>query len=212
LARRSCGPKSRERNCNRFFKKPDALGFIFADSKRRVTPEKAREIIQQLPAGTERIGVFVNQAADHIWKVVREVDLSGVQLHGREDAGDIYRCFPEERRDSLRIIRTILVEQGFSTVLKDDSAAPGALGCWLLDSGSGSGRTFDWPAAHMELGDREARFIIAGGLNPDNVGEAIRIFSPWGVDVVSGIEREPGRKDREKMHAFVAAVRKAELQ
>jgi phosphoribosylanthranilate isomerase len=190
----------------------DALGFIFAPSKRRVTPEKAREIIRQLPGGTERIGVFVNQAADHIWKVVGEVDLSGVQLHGGEDAGDIYRGLPEERRDSVRIVSTVLVDQSLSSVFQGDVAAPGLLGCWLLDSGAGSGRTFDWHRAHMELGKREGRFIIAGGLNPENVGEAIRIFSPWGVDVVSGIEREPGRKDREKMHAFVDAVRKAEQQ
>jgi phosphoribosylanthranilate isomerase len=89
-------------------------------------------------------------------------------------------------------------------------AVPGVVDAWLLDSGSGSGKTFDWQAVRAQLGDLPGRFIIAGGLNPENVGEAMRIFSPWGVDVVSGIEREPGRKDPAKLKAFVAAVRRAE--
>jgi phosphoribosylanthranilate isomerase len=79
-----------------------------------------------------------------------------------------------------------------------------------LDSGTGSGLVFDWQAVLKQLGARQGRFIIAGGLTPDNVGEAIRTFSPWGVDVVSGIEAEPGRKDPVKLKAFVVAVRKAE--
>jgi phosphoribosylanthranilate isomerase len=190
----------------------DALGFIFAPSKRQVSMEKAREIIRQLPKGVERIGVFVDHAAEEILKIVAAADLTGMQLHGGQNADRIYDCFPEERRNSLRVISTVLVEHGFSSALQRHVAVPGVLGAWLLDSGAGSGRTFDWRAAQAELGSRQGRFIIAGGLHPNNVGEAMGIFSPWGVDVVSGIEREPGRKDREKMKAFVVAVRKAERQ
>jgi phosphoribosylanthranilate isomerase len=113
---------------------------------------------------------------------------------------------------SLRIIRTILVNEGFTCQLDGTMSADGAVDAWLLDSGAGSGKTFDWQAARAQLGERQGRFIIAGGLTPGNVGDAIRTFSPWGVDVVSGIEREPGRKDPEKMRAFVTAVRKAEQQ
>jgi phosphoribosylanthranilate isomerase len=83
---------------------------------------------------------------------------------------------------------------------------------WLFDSGAGSGQTFDWQSARTQLGERQGQFVIAGGLNPGNVGDAMRAFKPWGVDVVTGVEREPGRKDPEKLKAFVAAVRKAEQE
>jgi phosphoribosylanthranilate isomerase len=81
---------------------------------------------------------------------------------------------------------------------------------WLFDSGAGSGKTFDWRAAKAHLAERDGKFIVAGGLTPENVGEAIGVFHPWGVDVVTGVEREPGRKDPGKLKAFVAAVRRAE--
>jgi phosphoribosylanthranilate isomerase len=190
----------------------DALGFIFAPSKRGIPLEKARQIIRELPAGVERIGVFVNEAAEQIRKTVIEADLTGIQLHGTEFAPEIYDHFPPDRRESLRIIKTVFVNEGFTAKLDPDKDGPGALAAWLLDSGAGSGKTFDWRAARAQLGGRKGRFIIAGGLNPENVGEAMRVFSPWGVDVVSGIECAPGRKDPKKMRAFVAAVRKVEQQ
>jgi phosphoribosylanthranilate isomerase len=190
----------------------DALGFIFASSKRRITPGKAQAIIAGLPASVERIGVFVDDAAEKILDIVIEAGLTGVQLHGSNLMPEILSYFPRHGRDSMRIIRTVFVDEGLSHVNDRDFAAAGPLRAWLLDSGAGSGRTFDWRACRDELGDRHGRFIIAGGLNPENVGEAMRIFMPWGVDVVSGIEREPGSKDKEKMKAFVAAVRKAEQQ
>jgi phosphoribosylanthranilate isomerase len=190
----------------------DALGFIFAPSKRRVLLEKARQIVRDLPAGIERIGVFVNESAEQIRKTVIEADLTGIQLHGDELANEIYNHFPPDRRESLRIIKTVLVNEGFTAKLDPDTDGPRALAAWLLDSGAGSGKTFNWQAARAQLGERKGRLVIAGGLDPENVGEAIRIFSPWGVDVASGIEREPGRKDPKKMRAFVAAVRKAEQQ
>jgi phosphoribosylanthranilate isomerase len=190
----------------------DALGFIFAPSKRRITLEKARQIIRELPARIERIGVFVNDTAEQIRNTVMEADLTGIQLHGDEPVTEIYNHLPQDRRESLRVISAVLVREGFAPKLDADPVAAGRLAAWLLDSGAGSGKTFDWRAARAQLGERERRFIIAGGLNPENVGEAMRIFSPWGVDVVSGIEREPGRKDPEKLKAFVAAVRKAEQQ
>jgi phosphoribosylanthranilate isomerase len=109
----------------------------------------------------------------------------------------------------MRTIKTVLVQQG-SEITLDDAGAPGVVGAWLLDSGAGSGKTFDWHAARAQLGERKGTFIIAGGLTPENVGEAMRVFMPWGVDVVTGVELEPGRKDPEKLKAFVAAVRKAE--
>jgi phosphoribosylanthranilate isomerase len=190
----------------------DALGFIFAPSKRRITAEKAAEIIAGLPSQVERIGVFVNETAEEIEKTVTATGLSGVQLHGTNPAPEVYRRLSQSCGDSRRVIRTILVQEGIGSAVDLNVATMGTLDAWLLDSGSGSGKTFDWQKARKEMDGREGRFIIAGGLSPENVGEAMRIFSPWGVDVVSGIEREPGRKDRAKMKAFVAAVRKAELK
>jgi phosphoribosylanthranilate isomerase len=187
----------------------DALGFIFAPSKRRVTPDQAREIIAALPPEVERIGVFMNNTAAEIAEIVARVELTGVQMHGKEVPQEVYNSLPRERRNSMRTIKTVLVQQG-SEITLDDAGAPGVVGAWLLDSGAGSGKTFDWHAARAQLGERKETFIIAGGLTPENVGEAMRIFRPWGVDVVTGVEREPGRKDPEKLKAFVAAVRKAE--
>jgi phosphoribosylanthranilate isomerase len=189
----------------------DALGFIFAPSKRRVTAEKAQEIIRELPASVERIGVFLDESVEDVRRHVMQLNLTAVQLHGEESAAELCGSLPPDRRKSLRIIKTVLVKDGLAARLQEQAGA-NFVDAWLLDSGAGSGKTFDWRMARTQLGNREGRFIIAGGLSPENVSEAIRIFAPWGVDVVSGIEREPGRKDVEKMRAFVAAVRKAEQQ
>jgi phosphoribosylanthranilate isomerase len=204
----------------------DALGFIFAPSKRRLAIENAEEIIRELPDNIERIGVFLSATLEEIRDVVTTVDLTGIQLHGNEFAPEVYSYLPKSRRASLRIIKTIIVQDGFEGQIDLGTAVPGVVDAWLLDSGAGSGKTFDWKMARSRfrpwqgdlpwtdvgqlLGRRQGRFIVAGGLTPENVGEAVRELSPWGVDVVSGIEREPGRKDAKKMKAFVAAVREAE--
>jgi phosphoribosylanthranilate isomerase len=189
----------------------DALGFIFAPSKRCVSPEQAQRIISQLPREVERIGVFMDAGAMKIRQALSEVDLTGIQMHGEgEVPSEIYAYLPEERRGTLRKIKTILVQEGFERRFDSYAAVPGVVDAWLFDSGAGSGKTFDWQSARARLGDRQGRFIVAGGLAPENVGDAIRAFKPWGVDVVTGVEREPGRKDPEKLKAFVAAVRRAE--
>ena len=187
----------------------DALGFIFAPSKRRVTPEQAQAIIRKLPPEVEKIGVFMDNSAKEIAELVGHVELTGIQMHGKEVPQEVYNFLPIARRNSMRTIKTVLVQQG-SEITIENAGAPGVIGAWLLDSGAGSGRTFDWHAARAQLGEKKGSFIIAGGLTAENVGEAMRAFRPWGVDVVSGVEREPGRKDQEKLKAFVAAVRRAE--
>ena len=190
----------------------DALGFIFATSKRRVTVEQAREILRDVPDRVERIGVFLDESTDVVRSHVIELNLTGVQLHGKASAGELSSNLEPARRKSLRIIKTVLAKDGFVAGLDSSKTADEGVDAWLLDSGAGSGKTFDWRSARAQLGGQQGRFIIAGGLNPENVGEAMKFFAPWGVDVVSGIEREPGRKDPEKMKAFVDAVRKAEEQ
>jgi phosphoribosylanthranilate isomerase len=189
----------------------DALGFVFAPSKRRVTPEQAQAIVARVPAGIERIGVFHNESAARIRSIVDEVGLTAVQLHGDETPEymtDLFARWPRTPR--IGIVKTVLVDKNFSEKLAVLCGKRECADCILFDSGAGSGKTFDWENLKTALREYSGRFIIAGGLNPENVGEAVKKFSPWGVDVVTGVEREPGRKDPEKLKAFVAAVRKAE--
>jgi phosphoribosylanthranilate isomerase len=190
----------------------DALGFIFAPSKRRVTPGQAREIVRQLPEKVERVGIFVDESADVISATVEQAGLTAVQLHGSESQEFVAGLRKDRGRGrSIRVIKTVLVDDNFESHLARLFEKNEPDGPILLDSGSGSGKTFDWNRVKQRLSGRVARFIIAGGLNPENVGAALRTFTPWGVDAVSGVEREPGRKDPEKLKAFVAAVRKAEV-
>jgi phosphoribosylanthranilate isomerase len=206
-----CGTTSLEDALSSIEAGADALGFIFAESKRRILPENAQKIIRELPSNIEKIGVFLDAGPMGIRDVVRELGLTGIQMHGeREFPPEVYSYLPEDRRDRLRKIKTIIVWEGFETRFDSYAAVPGVVDTWLLDSGAGSGKTFDWQSARTQLGERQGQFVVAGGLNPENIGDAIRVFKPWGVDVVTGVEREPGRKDPEKLRAFVAAVRKAE--
>ncbi len=204
-----CGTTSLEDALSSIEAGADALGFIFAPSKRRVSTEQAQQIISQLPREVERIGVFMNSSAAEICSVVGAVELTGVQMHGEESPATVYECLPPIRRDAMRKIKTIQVKPGHEIEF-DRADASSMVDAWLLDSGAGSGKTFDWQAKRAQLGERQGQFVIAGGLTPENVGDAIQIFKPWGVDVVTGVEREPGRKDSERLKAFVAAVRKAE--
>ncbi len=204
----------------------DALGFIFAPSSRRVSPRDVAKITAQLPPAVEKIGVFINQRTSIIVDTVREAGLTGVQLHGTEElaaARELRKQAEAGGRKSLRIIkglhaRELMPDQpGGEYGLTFVRGGSGVIDGLLLDSGTperrgGTGRTFDWDEAApmVTLLGRKEKVIIAGGLNPENVSRALRLFSPWGIDVVTGVEREPGKKDRQKVKAFIAAVRAAE--
>ena len=191
----------------------DALGFIFAPSKRRVTLEQAQQIIDSLPAKVEMIGVFMNSTAAEVASVVSQVKLTGIQMHGEEFPPEIYAYLPRDRRDSMRKIKTIPVRDSLVLGEPDSSVVfPGIVDAWLLDSGAGSGKTFDWNAARAWMAARPEKFVVGGGLSPENVADAMHMLKPWGVDVVTGVEREPGRKDPEKLKAFVQAVRRAKQE
>ena len=206
-----CGTTSLEDALSSVEAGADALGFIFAPSKRRVSTEQAQRIISELPRDVERIGVFLDAGAMGIRQVLSEVDLTGIQMHGEADCpAEVYSNLPADRRDRLRKIKTVIVQEAFENRFDMYAAVGGVVDTWLFDSGAGSGRSFNWHETRKKLGDRQGRFIVAGGLTPENVGDAMRSFKPWGVDVVTGVERGPGRKDPEKLKAFVAAVRKAE--
>jgi phosphoribosylanthranilate isomerase len=196
----------------------DAVGFVFAESRRRVTPEHVATITSHLPKNVERVGVFYSRDAAEIASVVQQAGLTAAQLHGGLDLGLIERL-RERLGKQFGLIQTLhwVVGSDSAQQLTEELreiAASGLVDRVLVDSrvgsaGGGTGVAFDWKAAGRVL--REApsqlRIIAAGGLRPENVGEAIRELNPWGVDVASGVEAGPGEKDPEKLRAFLQAAK-----
>jgi phosphoribosylanthranilate isomerase len=198
-----------------------ALGFIFAPSPRHVTVEQVRAISPHLPRNVERYGVFVDAGFDEIVTAVREADLTGVQLHANDDPDLPRRLRAHFAEDTTRATISILAVLAFSDDMEPqieavarDAARDGAIDALLIDSRSpvghgGTGTRYDWQAA-QQMFRRVApqlRLIAAGGLNPDNVAEAIRTLVPWGVDVATGVEAAPGRKDPARVAAFARNAR-----
>ena len=193
-----------------------ALGFILTESSRRVTVETAAQIIAALPTSIEKIGVVVNETPEALAKLVSDIGLTGVQLHGDEPAGQL----PEFRRalGLRKIIKTLQTRELLAApdTLDDYLRCSKSIDGILLDSGSaaargGTGQTFDWHSALpvVERIKQHLPVVIAGGLRPANVAAAIHLFDPCGVDVVSGVELSPGKKDLAKVRAFIAAARGA---
>jgi len=189
----------------------DAVGFVFAPSPRRVTVEQVAAILPGLPGTIEKIGVFVDAPVDSIASAVRACGLTGVQLHS--DAGaDAPARLRAEFSAGLRILR--VVHFGPDAALQAAAyAADTNVDGVLVDSRTatavgGTGIAFDWNEARRTVfGNGAARLVAAGGLNPGNIAEAIRTLRPWGVDVASGVEAAPGKKDAAKVRAFVANAR-----
>jgi phosphoribosylanthranilate isomerase len=180
----------------------DALGFVFAPgSPRQVSVNQVREILHRLPSDTRTIGVFRDERPERVVEVVNTLGLRGAQLHGRESVTEV------------RYVRQRVpfVIQAFRAGDPDVAlAANGPADVVLLDApNAGSGQVFDWSLAEGVPGG--LRLLLAGGLDPANVAEAIRRVRPWGVDVSSGVETAPGsgRKDPRKVRRFVEAAREA---
>jgi phosphoribosylanthranilate isomerase len=181
----------------------DAVGFIFAPGSRRlVRPDDVKSIIKRLPHDVLTVGVFVNERPERVVEIASTIGLHGVQLSGREPLSEV-RWIRE---------RLQFVIQAFAA--GDPALATSANGpadVVMVDSPEpGSGRVFDWRLAEGAPGG--VRLLLAGGLTPDNVGEAIRRVRPWGVDVATGVEDErgePGQKDAHKVKAFIDAARAA---
>lgn len=177
----------------------DALGFIFyAGSPRCVAPGRAAEIVAGLPPFVVPVGVFVNAAAGDVDGICEAAGIQVAQLHGDEPPG-----FCETLKRP--VIKAFRVRDAS---WKSDAAAY-PVGAVLLDTFAedrygGTGTTFDWRL----VDGSPHRVILSGGLNPDNVAEAVRSVRPYGVDTGSGVEREPGRKDHGKIRAFVEAARR----
>ncbi len=179
-----------------------ALGFIFyKKSPRSVTPDKARRIIGQLPPFVATVGVFVDEDAAAVREIASLAGVDWVQLHGRESPDycrSLWRRVIKGFRVKGEEIYAQLTEyQGAAQAFLLDAYKPGTPG--------GTGETFNWEIARQVK--KCGPIILAGGLNPDNVAEAIRIARPAAVDAASGVEAAPGKKDREKMRAFIEAVK-----
>lgn len=197
----------------------DAVGFVFAPSPRQVTVAEAASIGSHLPPTVERIGVFVDAGLEEIYTTVRACGLTGVQLHF-EAARELPAKLHERLGPALRILRVVHFDAGTADLISEQIAEHGRnphVDGVLVDSRTvaavgGTGVAFDWTEARQTLfqNAKERKLIAAGGLNPANVAQAIATLRPCGVDVVSGVEALPGRKDPDKVREFVARARAAQ--
>ncbi|MFZ0335356.1 MAG: phosphoribosylanthranilate isomerase [Candidatus Acidiferrales bacterium] len=182
----------------------DALGFnFFAKSPRKIGVSHAREIIGHLPRHVSAVGVFVNASAAEVLKIARAVKLGVLQLHGDESPKTVARLARE-----FPVIKAFRVGPGFrvNELEKYPSAA-----AFLLDGSDdqlrgGTGKRFDWRIAKQAK--RFAPVVLAGGLKKANVGKAMRMAKPFAIDVCSGVEASPRKKDAKKVRAFMATVKK----
>jgi phosphoribosylanthranilate isomerase len=178
----------------------DAVGFVFAPSPRQMRPNDVQAIVRRLPPEILTVGLFRDERAQRVVDVINQTKLKAVQLHGdesREDCGYV----------SVRV--PIFIKAFAAGDRRLERAEEYGADIILLDAPSpGSGKVFDWKLA--EGAPRSRRLVLAGGLDAANVADAIRTVHPWGVDVSSGVESAPGKKDPMKIRAFVQAAKAAE--
>ena len=181
----------------------DALGFMFVEaSPRCVTHEQAAGILRELPPFVARVGVFVNPSADKVRAAIAETGIDTLQFHGEETPAF---C----RQFGLRVIKAFRVRDAESLKPLADFRSE----TWLLDSfvvgkHGGTGAVFNWDLAAQAV-QQGGRVILAGGLSPENAADAVRRIRPYALDVSSGVELAPGRKDAAKVRAFIAAAKGA---
>lgn len=195
-----CGTTSEEDALLAVAMGADAVGFVFAPSPRQITPGRVSDIVKRLPPDVLPVGVFRDESTARILEIVLATGVRGVQLHGREGPDVIATL-----KAKLPLIAIKAFAAGSSAVRQ---AAGYGADIVLLDAPNpGSGQVFDWRLA--EGVPDGVRLMLAGGLDPDNVAEAIEAVHPWGIDVVSGVEVAPGRKDPRKLRAFVQRAKRA---
>jgi len=183
----------------------DLVGFNFyARSPRYIAPVEAQRIVRRLPKSVSAVGVFVNEAELKVLEIARAVGLDAVQLHGDESPAVVARL-----KRSLPVIKAVRARRSFRPAQLSRFKRASAI---LLDGfdgrlRGGTGKTFDWDVARQAK--PYGRIFLAGGLTPDNVGDAIRAARPYAVDVCSGVEAKPGKKDPARMKALMRAVKAA---
>ena len=180
----------------------DALGFVFAQSPRKVEPEVARKIIQALPKTLLNVGVFVNERVKEVQRVAGYCNLNALQFHGEESADYLKKfSYPVFKAIHIKDLESLKEMEKFDEVsLLLDTYSPMHAG--------GTGNPFPWEVALVAKEKRD--FILSGGLGPLNVKDAVMKVKPWGVDVSTGVELFPGKKDFLKMREFVKEVEKAD--
>ncbi len=197
----------------------DAVGFVFAPSPRQVTPVQAAAIVAQLPSYVEKVGVFPAWPADRIAEAVEQAGLTTIQLHGTPDselACTLHGHFAsrvgiiqvvhwkidapnDQSKEIAQHIKGLTVAPEIDRILIDSK---------VNSSDGGTGMAFPWNQARLVFA-LHSKVILAGGLNPNNIREAIQQLKPWGVDVASGVESSLGKKDSTKLQAFIKAARAA---
>jgi len=176
----------------------DILGFIFTESKRKISPVKAKKIINSLPRNkVQTAGVFYNQSLKDILNIAYFSEIDIIQLHGNE---------PPElcRHIKNKIIKRIKINKNSNRKIILSKIRKYRVSYFLLDPGKGDGKTFDWKIASFI----KYPIFLAGGLNPSNINKALKTVKPFGVDVCSGVEKKPGKKDPDKLENFINIVKK----
>lgn len=194
----------------------DAVGFIFAHGKRLVTAEHVRTITDGLPDSLQTFGVFTQTDAEYILRTVEAAGITGVQLHGEFQPG-LLRALRPHTRHLLQVVpwwtdRQAAAQSDDFRAVVDAVASSGLADAVLIDSrteaaSGGTGIALDWAAAANALEGATLPVILAGGLQPETVAEAIAMVRPWGVDVSSGVEASAGVKDHERLAAFLRQVK-----
>ncbi|MFZ0635395.1 MAG: phosphoribosylanthranilate isomerase [Candidatus Acidiferrales bacterium] len=183
----------------------DALGFNFYEkSPRYIAPPDARVIAKRLPRRILLVGVFVNAGLARALQIARDVDLNVLQLHGEESPADV-----EKLSGYYPVVKAFRVSRGFQLqrLRKYGDAHAFLLDGFDRERKGGTGKTFDWQMARAAR--KYGATIIAGGLNPENIVQAIAEAKPFGVDVCGGVESSPGKKDHALLFALMAAVARA---
>ncbi len=178
--------------------KPDYIGFVFADSKRKVSHELASKLKANLSPDIVSVGVFVDAGREEILSLYDDGVIEIAQLHGLESE-DYINYLKENTNDGLKIIKAIEMSENEDLSGYDNSSAD----YLLLDSGKGSGKTFDWSLIRRDL---KKEFFLAGGINSDNVSEAIEKFDPYAIDLSSSLETD-GYKDENKIKEIMEVIR-----
>ena len=194
-----CGTTSEEDALLAVAMGAEALGFVFAPSPRQMRPQDVADILKRLPPEIMTVGVFKDDVPERIIHIVRSTGLKGAQIHGSFTADDAVTV----RRAIFHTF--VSFPAGDSRVREAHEFEPYAV---VLDGARpGGGQVFDWELAQEVPND--LKLIVAGGLTTNNVVDVIRTVQPWGVDVVSGVESSPGRKDPVKLRAFIAKAHAA---
>lgn len=178
----------------------DAIGFIFYEkSQRHINPRTAALIIRELPPFVATIGVFVNEPPEKVVDIAKEAGVGCIQLHGDETPEYVQAV-------GLRTIKALRVKDAsILNKLRSFSVSAILLDTYREGQPGGTGETFDWEIASEAA--KTGRIILSGGLNPENVGSAVRKVRPYAVDVSSGVEAKPGKKDHAKLQKFFEQVR-----